>query len=386
MARLYSAFDALGLGDAINRNQQRRLQNSMAINKLFADGIGNIAQGVKDWNDNVNKADAAEMLAPSYGIDNVQNLRGSLGDADFAKYVSGRMDEIDREGRQKKEWDRQHGITRGEHMEDAGFGLVKDLLIANMAAATGAIPTELDLKKRKQILDIANGFVNNNGDSKYTPLLQQLIGEFAGGSEGSEGPKQKTLSDYYDDISELLKQGEDGRFSISLDDLKNYRNERVNDKTWDQLAADKAFMNILRQNAAWLTDDPETIKAAFPELDGVYTYDEASRDIASKARAAQLKQEQEAHQKLMNDIQEKTARQNLDNSRKSGARADEEYERKQELLRKEERKKELESLIKKRQVPTDVTDEELETLWENPNVRAFLRENFKDRLLQLNLK
>lgn len=99
MARLYSAFDALGLGDAINRNQQRRLQNSMAINKLFADGIGNLGTGIYEKAVDEKARENALAAARNVGLENADELSNSMSGADFAKYVLGYQDKLGDEGR-----------------------------------------------------------------------------------------------------------------------------------------------------------------------------------------------------------------------------------------------------------------------------------------------
>lgn len=361
MARLYKGWNALDIGDAVNALNQRKLDNTNAAWNTFADGLGSlILKNQENANERSAKKAALEA-AQNAGIKNAEKLSSTMSGEDFARYVLGYQDENSRHDRDRK-----------EHIEDAGFGLVKDLLLTNMASASGAIPSEMELKKRQDLDNVVASYLANNKDSKYGQLLELLVKNNPG---NKEVPKARTLSDYYDDISALLKSGDDGKFSISLDDLKNYRTDRVNDKTWDQLANDRAFMNILRQNAAWLTDSPENIEAAFPELKGLYTYNDAERDILEKARLAQIKAEKEAHDKMMQGIQEQNARQNLANSIFSSERAHKKADEEDAKAELEERMTTL-----KNDIPyvvdgnyPSITDGEFKELWKDPNMRDYLR-------------
>jgi hypothetical protein len=311
MARLYNAFNALSIGDAINGRENALYNRRMSVIDSLSNSLqDHFEQKRQEEREAQQKTSAVEFLKTLGMSDNdAAAYVNSVGakDAATAMFNKRNADEeyrrnlADRRQDTKDAWDREdnvHTRDRTEHSLDAGFNRLYDSYIAQQTKVREGVPTRLDMEEYNRVYGALADFVKKHPE--YGVVLADKM------MEGNSGKGISTREDYIDALNDLDKEGVVD--SASIAELKD---RMVKDMVFEKMMADKDFAALWRQKESRQKGGKKERDMKNLGAGNVHTEEDAKNEYAKAEEAKRIEKNRKALQKWYNgegpmpDIDEK---------------------------------------------------------------------------------
>lgn len=275
---LYDGFNALGIGGAANDTHERRRVRNREILDLL-NKFGNTA--VDAYGENKRKE---SLMAGAKNLGVPDELASGMDTAELARFLQGIKTQKDEEQEQKLLFDREDAIKAKERSEatlDKGFSALKDMLLQQMAKASGPIPSQKDIDEYNRAYNAMKKFVGEHPEYGI-----QMADIFEQNGKGYSGVK--SLESYFDEIGALNKNG-----VVDAKEMDALKKKYIEDNVLATLMEDKNFTNKWDMLAGMINGTPEERNALMlgsgkneTEGDAQRKLDEINRE---KAVAAEKK-------------------------------------------------------------------------------------------------
>ena len=300
MARLYNAFNALALGDAINNRENTIYGRRMSV-------IDSLSNSLQDHFER-KRQDEMEAQQKTSAVEFLKTL--GMNDADAASYVNsmGAKDAVsamfskknaddayvrqrdDRRQDTKDAWDREdsmHTRDRTEHSLDAGFNRLYDSYIAQQTKVRDGVPSRLDMEEYNRVYGALAKFVKEHPE--YGVVLAEKM------MEGGSGSGITTREDYIDALNALDKEG-----VVDSSELADLKSRMVKDMVFEKMMEDKDFRALWkqkegRQTGSKLERDMKNLGAG-----NVHTETDAKNEYAKAEEDKRIAKNRKALQKWYN--------------------------------------------------------------------------------------
>lgn len=215
MARLFSGFDALGLGNAAAARSNER----WAKNRELIDILAQFGQKAAESAEEKRRKEALAQAASNMGVDDAYSMSEGMSGEDFARYVQGlsaaRESEKLASSRQDRLWGREDRLRaderkyeeaqaakkREQEALDKGFSTLSQAYLADITKMKdNVLPSQKDLDESSRIQGDLMNFVKKHPE--YGVELAMSI------MQAGEGMKTApTIESRFADLDAVVKDG-----------------------------------------------------------------------------------------------------------------------------------------------------------------------------------
>ena len=242
---LYDGFNALGIGNAALSMNDAKRRNRKDIIDLLQGGTKSL---IDDYEARKRKQ---ELLNGARSLGISDEISSGLDAEELARYIQGVKMQQDADAKDEKKlerlWKREDELNtkkRGEESLDKGFAALKDMLLQQMAKASGPIPSQKDIDEYNRAYSAMKSFVEAHPEYGV-----QMADVFEQNGKGLSGAR--SLESYFDEVKSLNKNGK-----VSAKDMDALHKKYIDENVLATLMEDKNFLNTWNMMAGMVDGDP----------------------------------------------------------------------------------------------------------------------------------